>query len=328
MNSQDIFISYSRKDAEKVNQIVDLLKEQGFSVWIDTYGIESGEAFRGIIVDAIENAKIVLFFSSEYSNKSEWTKKEIALAVDSNKHVIPIKLDNSKYNKDIRLDLITLDYIDLTRNLYNKPLLDKLFRTIRNILTPIPLPPTPIPPEPKPFWKSLASLLSRNWKSRNNWVNVFLCALGILAVVGIFMGGLYWIPAVICLIGMGQLFLNRGNGYVWIALGCFVWMMMNAWNFYPNSTKKFFAISNFLQAWLPLCIVIMTAIVSFLKKKGRAWREVCSRVSVFGIICLTVIGIVWLGAISYDLIFTKYGLAANMHSNHIIGIILKFIPHK
>lgn len=61
MTKYDIFISYSRKDTEKVNSVVALLENNGFNVWIDRDGIESGDAFTSVIVNAIENSEVFLF---------------------------------------------------------------------------------------------------------------------------------------------------------------------------------------------------------------------------------------------------------------------------
>ena len=67
MDSHDIFISYSRKDSEKVLSVVEKLQERGFSIWIDKDGIESGDAFKSVIVRAIKNSDVFLFFSSFYT---------------------------------------------------------------------------------------------------------------------------------------------------------------------------------------------------------------------------------------------------------------------
>lgn len=77
----DIFISYSRYDSNVVNELVSLLEEEGYSVWIDRDGIESGDDFKRVILKAIKESKVVLFFSSEHSNVSDWTAKEIGVAV-------------------------------------------------------------------------------------------------------------------------------------------------------------------------------------------------------------------------------------------------------
>ena len=110
----DIFISYSREDFHIVESIIDKLEKDGFVIWIDRNGIMSGDAFKGIIVEAIEMSKVVLFFSSVSSNKSKWCPKEIEIANARGKKIIPIKLDNSYYNKEVELDLINLNYIDFT----------------------------------------------------------------------------------------------------------------------------------------------------------------------------------------------------------------------
>lgn len=113
-NKYDIFISYSRHDTDIVNKIVSILEHEGFKIWIDKNGIESGDAFKHVIVKAIEQSSCVLFFSSIASNNSKWTAKEIGVAVYENKCIIPIIIDNSKYNPEVKFDLINLDYIDFS----------------------------------------------------------------------------------------------------------------------------------------------------------------------------------------------------------------------
>ena len=128
----DVFISYSRRDAKVVGMFVDRLLKEGFSVWIDKDGIESGDAFKHVIVKAIERSAVVLFFSSEASNASEWTSKEIGVAIYDNKPNIPIRLDNAKYNSEIKFDLINLDYIDLKGGNLSDEVFARLVKTLRH----------------------------------------------------------------------------------------------------------------------------------------------------------------------------------------------------
>lgn len=113
----DIFVSYSRKDTDQVQEVVGKLTDQGFNVWIDRDGIESGDAFKSVIVKAIKNSKIFLFFSSATANESPWTVKEVNMAVFLKKTIIPIKLDDTIYNDSLLFDLVGLDYITY----YNTP---------------------------------------------------------------------------------------------------------------------------------------------------------------------------------------------------------------
>ena len=130
MEQNDIFISYSRTDEKSVSKIVTFLIREGFSVWIDKTGIETGEQFKNIIVDAISNCKIFIFISSKASNASEWTEKEIGVAVSFHKKIIPIKLDNSSYNKSVLLDLVNLNYIDYGDSKHRREQLEQLRQTI------------------------------------------------------------------------------------------------------------------------------------------------------------------------------------------------------
>ncbi len=108
----DVFISYSRKDTKTVMIIVELLKAKGINVWIDYDGIYTGDAFKRTIVSAIKESKEFIFFSSEASNQSEWTTKEVGVAVALKKKIIPIKLDKSEYSSDILFDLVNLDFLE------------------------------------------------------------------------------------------------------------------------------------------------------------------------------------------------------------------------
>lgn len=149
-----IFISYSRRDSAIINEFVERLERDGFNVWIDRDGIESGDAFKRVIVSAIEDAEVIIFFSSEASNQSLWTAKEIGVAIYEKKPIIPIKLDNSKYNSEIKFDLINLDYIEmkdgrLTDDIYRH--LSKTLRRRLNLPEPTPAPaPKPAAPAPQP----------------------------------------------------------------------------------------------------------------------------------------------------------------------------------
>lgn len=128
-----IFISYSRKDKVIVNKVVTVIKQAGFTVWIDTSGIESGEQFKHKIVNAIEQCDVLLFFSSKNSNKSPWTAKEIGVATSLQKRIIPIKIDNSPFNKDVLFDLVNVNYIDLTNKRNRGNNLQNLLSSLNNI---------------------------------------------------------------------------------------------------------------------------------------------------------------------------------------------------
>lgn len=132
--NHDIFISYSRKDSNIVDEFVNRLEAEGFRVWIDRDGIESGDAFKKVIVKAIKESSIVAFFSSEYSNSSPWTAKEINIAVHHDKPIIPIKIDKTVYNDEVEFDLVSLDYVDYTDPSMRSAMMEKLVKTVKSRL--------------------------------------------------------------------------------------------------------------------------------------------------------------------------------------------------
>ncbi len=108
-----VFVSYSRKDSEKARGVCDLLNKLGIPYWIDINGVYSGANFKEVIVNAISSSEIVLFLSSENSNKSVNVAKEIGLADKYGKVIIPVRLDRSPLNPKMDYDLSGIDFVDL-----------------------------------------------------------------------------------------------------------------------------------------------------------------------------------------------------------------------
>ena len=106
----DVFISYSRKDSAIVKKFADGLSKAGYLVWIDEK-IELGDEFKEKIVSAIQASKAILFFSSVASNASTYVIKEIDVAVECKKPIIPVKLDDSEYSKSILFDLAGVNFV-------------------------------------------------------------------------------------------------------------------------------------------------------------------------------------------------------------------------
>lgn len=123
---EQVFISYSRKDylnqndqvipGNIVSQITDALTKEGISFWFDKNGITHGDAFATKIVEHIRDCHVFLFISSENSNKSDWTSREIAAANELHKKIIPFRYDRSPYDDSVMLYLATLDRVDFFRN--------------------------------------------------------------------------------------------------------------------------------------------------------------------------------------------------------------------
>ena len=165
----DVFISYSRRDyldengdvisGNVISKIKEVLKNNGITYWIDEDGINSGDEFARLIIRSIKESKVLLFVSTENSNNSAWTRKEIASAIAYKKKIIPFKCDDTPFNDSLLLYLADLDFISYSKQ--GSRALSRLVTSIKNYLNsevetkPEPKPePVPEPkPEPKPVTK-------------------------------------------------------------------------------------------------------------------------------------------------------------------------------
>ena len=110
----DIFISYSRRDLDIVRPFYERLCTEGFNVWIDMKGLYSGDQFKREITKAIIASRVLVFFSSEQSNRSIWTASEIGVAREFKIPILPVRIDNTPYSEEVLLDLVNLNYTDFT----------------------------------------------------------------------------------------------------------------------------------------------------------------------------------------------------------------------
>lgn len=86
-----VFISYSRKDTEFVEQLASDLQSAGLEVWYDLSGLEGGTRWGTEIQSAIENSQFFLVVLSPNSLNSKWVQREFLFAESCNLKVIPLQ---------------------------------------------------------------------------------------------------------------------------------------------------------------------------------------------------------------------------------------------
>lgn len=133
MNSKKVFISYSRQDKQKVLSIVrDIEKALGIQCWLDIDGIESGELFEDKIVNAINNAEVVLLMLSHNSVKSSCVREEFEYALKTEKRIVPLIIDGYQLKDWYLFKFGRTDYIDTL----NEDHIQKLIRNLRSWIVP------------------------------------------------------------------------------------------------------------------------------------------------------------------------------------------------
>jgi hypothetical protein len=76
----EVFIRYSRRDADHVAQVEASLRQAGVSVWRDTDCISGGEYYGETIVAAIRASKVVIVMCSPNSLYSDEVHNEVTIA--------------------------------------------------------------------------------------------------------------------------------------------------------------------------------------------------------------------------------------------------------
>ena len=110
----DIFISYSSKDREHAEQLTELLASAGLSVWIDKSGIEAAESWSKEIVQAIDGCKAFIVLISPASNVSTNVHKEVSLASEKKKKILPLDLEPVALSEDLQYHLAGIQRAPMT----------------------------------------------------------------------------------------------------------------------------------------------------------------------------------------------------------------------
>lgn len=141
MENPIVFISHASGDYRDINgnvipgnaisEIIQILDSNNIKRWIDEDGLISAKGWCNQIKEAIDSCNIFLYVSSEKANKSVNTANEIQYAIDKKKIIIPFKIDESEYHKDIYLNLILIHFLRYYED--RAKALQDLVSTIKNI---------------------------------------------------------------------------------------------------------------------------------------------------------------------------------------------------
>jgi TolB-like protein len=121
--TSDIFISYSSNDASVAFGLADRLKRRGITVWIDKEGIGGATSWSKEIAEAILSCKAFLVLLSNDSVKSEHVGREVIIAAEREKTIIPVDLERVELPANLLYPLAGIQRIHHTND-------DLLLRTL------------------------------------------------------------------------------------------------------------------------------------------------------------------------------------------------------
>jgi len=87
--TKDVFLSYCWANKPTVRKLHDILKEKGFDCWIDDNVMQGGSHLFSEIDNGITNCKVFIACCSDSYGASVNCQREILLATDRNKLIIP-----------------------------------------------------------------------------------------------------------------------------------------------------------------------------------------------------------------------------------------------
>ena len=109
----DVFISYSRDNQQEVVRLVEYLREQGIAVWMDETDIHGATLWTKEIVEAIRACSLFILAISSHSTGSKNVVKELALASEREKIILPIYLEHCDIPETMEYQLAGIQNIAL-----------------------------------------------------------------------------------------------------------------------------------------------------------------------------------------------------------------------
>jgi uncharacterized membrane protein YhaH (DUF805 family) len=102
-------VSENRSDAEK---IVSELERRNAKCWIAPRDIPAGSSFDDAIAHAIENCSALLLVFSDKCNESDYIRREVTVAGEEQKLIIPLRIEKAEPKKALKIRLSDLHWID------------------------------------------------------------------------------------------------------------------------------------------------------------------------------------------------------------------------
>ena len=110
--SAEVFISYASQDRERILTLVNGLDSAGVSVWIDQMSIEGATMWSQEIVAAIRDCKVLILAISKKSGNSENVVKEVALASEGRKRILPVYLEHAEIPESMAYQLAGIQRVE------------------------------------------------------------------------------------------------------------------------------------------------------------------------------------------------------------------------
>jgi formylglycine-generating enzyme required for sulfatase activity len=110
----DLFISHSSEDSETALALVTDFENRNITCWMAPRDIPIGSSYHEEIVHAIENSRAMLLLFSGNANKSAHVLREVELAEQGRKHILPLRIDLSEPVRGLKYMLANKQWVERT----------------------------------------------------------------------------------------------------------------------------------------------------------------------------------------------------------------------
>jgi hypothetical protein len=135
--AHDVFISHSSKDKQIADAMCNKLESSGIRCWMAPRDIWPGRKWSEAIVQAIEESSLLLLIFSTNSNSSDHIEREIEIAANKRKPILPFRVEDVRPSGALEFFLGTPHWLDaLTPPLEQH--LNQLVVSVKRLLPPPP----------------------------------------------------------------------------------------------------------------------------------------------------------------------------------------------
>lgn len=108
----DVFISYGSDDVALAREMRSHLEQGGYRCWMAPDDVSGPETWAEQIVDAIGSCKVMVVLISSVANASNHVSKEVDLAFEHGKAVLPVRVEDVAPSGALRYLLALAQWID------------------------------------------------------------------------------------------------------------------------------------------------------------------------------------------------------------------------
>lgn len=108
-----VFLSYASAEQEQALTVSEALQQAGIAVWLDRHAIAGGSAWSTAIVRGIANCAVFVVLGSARAFRSPNVQRELNLAVEENRPLLPLLLEQAPAPDEVRYALAGRQWVAL-----------------------------------------------------------------------------------------------------------------------------------------------------------------------------------------------------------------------